>query len=170
MAYLGEICILPFGTAPDGWHACDGTALPIATNQALYSLLGTQFGGDGATNFKLPDLRGRVPVGGHAPGVAGGMETVPLTSVTTPPHSHVLYALNKNADTANARDCMLAIAQSVTGETTPRPIYSGQPGPSVALNGPTITTGGGGEAHPNMQPFAVVNFCICLRGEFPSRN
>src|SRR5579872_3928597 len=102
MPLLGEIRPFAFGTVPTGWHICDGSLLTITSYTALYSLLGAQFGGDGRTNFALPDLRGRVPMGGGTFAEPGGAESVTLSTPNVPPHSHPVYALNKTATSFTA--------------------------------------------------------------------
>jgi microcystin-dependent protein len=175
MPFLGEIRLFAFGTAPTGWHICDGSLITITSNTtALLSLLGTQFGGNGTTNFALPDLRGRVPIGGGIFAAKDGAETVTLTTENVPAHSHPIYALNKTASSITAVSGtvpqMLAVSQPETGGTGPRPIY-GSAGSLVSLDSQTISEQGSTQAHNNMQPFAVVNFCICVSGgEYPSRN
>lgn len=168
--FLGEIKLLPFAYAPQGWALCNGAILPIASNQALYSLIGTRFGGDGKTTFALPNFNGRVAV--QAPnmtsGGVGGAETVALTPATIPPHLHVLNAVNTAATAPNATGMMLAIAGESTTHPGPRPIY-GTGAVDAQLTAATVDTAGAGAAHPNMQPYLVLNYCIATRGLYPPR-
>jgi microcystin-dependent protein len=169
--FLGEIEYFAFNFAPHGWGLCDGQILPINTNQALYSLLGTTFGGDGRTSFALPDMRGRSPVhdGGSAGsgltrrtlGQRGGAETVTLTPAQVPPHSHALRG------TTSASNQTLPTAHSL-GATAPDMLYSDQAPNTTMHAGSISSTPAGG--HPNMSPYLVVNCAIALQGVFPSRN
>lgn len=168
--FVGEIKLFPFAYAPQGWALCNGAVLPISSNQALYSLIGTRFGGDGKATFALPNFNGRVAV--QAPnlisGGTGGAETVALTSGTIPPHLHVLNAVNVAATATNATGMMLAIAGESTTAPGPRPIY-GTGAVNAQLADPTVDSVGTGAAHPNMQPFLVLNYCIATQGYYPTR-
>ncbi len=160
--YLGEIRLMSFNFAPKGWALCNGQVLPINQNQALFSLLGTTYGGDGRTTFALPNLQGRVPVhmgGGFTLGERAGEESHTLTLSELPAHVHTV---NANPVTANAVD--------PTGKVWAggRTAYSAAP--NAAMNGAGVTASGGGQPHSNLSPFLVVNFCICLQGIFPSQN
>lgn len=169
--FLAEIRQFGFNFPPRGWAQCDGQILPIVQNQALFSLLGTTYGGDGRTTFALPDLRGRSPLhegGGFTLGSKEGAESVVLTIAEMPTHSHGaqnarLRAVPGDADTTNPAGNGLAAAN----------IYSADP-PSVDTNsasvGDTAGNAGGSQGHNNMAPFLAVNFCIALTGIFPSRN
>ncbi len=168
--FIGEIRVFSFAWAPLGWALCDGATMQIQQNSALYSLLGTQFGGNGTSNFNLPNLQGRVPVYGvGCQGVqnAGGQEAVALTADTMPMHAHAIYATTNNATSANARGNVLATVPA-DGQGTVWPIYSGAI-VNATLAAPSVSTVGAGAAHANMQPFAVVNFCIALQGIWPTR-
>jgi len=165
--FLGELKLLSFGFPPKGWALCNGQILPINQNQALFSLLGTTYGGDGRTTFALPDLRGRTPLhvgGGVNLGDKTGQEGVTLTAGQLPAHTHSLTATN---DLANA---------SVPGGAVPAAKPRGginryAPAGNDALMGPTsLASVGGSQPHPNMQPFTVLNWVIALQGIFPSRN
>ncbi|WP_457418935.1 phage tail protein [Roseateles sp. P5_E7] len=167
--FLGELKLVSFGYAPRRWALCDGQLLPISQNQALFALLGTTYGGNGQSNFALPDLRGRSPmhVGGDAAvslGERGGAEAVALTPAQMPAHSHTLTATN---DLANA---------SVPGGAVPAAKPRGginryAPAGSGAVMGATaIATKGGGQPHENMQPYVVLNWVIAMQGIFPSRD
>ena len=166
--FLAEVRIVGFNFAPRGWAFCDGQILPINQNQSLYSLLGTTYGGDGRTSFALPDLRGRTPIHvgrfnagiDHRLGGKGGEETHTLSAAEMPQHKHVANASNDNATTVVATGNVLGRALN---------LYEA-PGTLTALRAGTLLNVGGGQAHNNMQPCIAVNFCIALRGLFPSRN
>lgn len=165
--FLGEIRALSFNWAPDGWALCDGATLLIQQNTALYSLLGIQFGGDGKTNFKLPDMRGRIPLCSQYAsnqGKAGGAESVALTAAQTPPHNHLMQAVTAAGNQVSPKANFYALAQTSPGD----PIY-GPASSTVALDSGTISPAGTGGAHNNMQPFQVINYCISLRGIYPPR-
>ena len=158
--FLSEIRIFSFGFAPKGWALCAGQLLPINQNQALFSLLGTTFGGDGRVNFGLPNLQGNVPIhvgSGHTLGERGGEQGHTLSIAELPTHTHVVSVLNTNADsgpTGNFFASANALYQPAPGNTTLAPT--------------TVTNVGGSQAHLNMQPFLVLNFSIALQGIFPS--
>jgi microcystin-dependent protein len=166
--FLAEIRIVGFNFAPKGWAFCDGQILPINQNQSLYSLLGTTYGGDGKTSFALPELRGRTPIhvgDGYRVGQKGGTETVTLTAAEIPAHKHALKASADDAD-SNSN------AKALFATTSPEDSLYGDPSDASAttLSSTTITNAGGGQAHTNMQPYLTLNYCIALRGLFPSRN
>ena len=163
--FLSEIRIMSFGYAPRGWALCNGQLLPINQNQALFSLLGTTYGGDGRVNFALPDLRGRASMhmgSGHTLGERGGEQAHTLSIAELPTHTHVLSA---SPTTGNQP----VPTNNVMASTAPNPVY-GPPQSLVALNPGTVTSTGGSQAHLNMQPFLTLNFCIALQGIFPSPN
>lgn len=163
--YLGEIRLFGFNFPPRNWSKCDGAILPISQNQALYSLLGTTYGGDGRTSFALPDLRGRVPISfssSYPQGQKSGSETVTLTVAQMPAHTHTLRANGSDSSGTSPNDQVLANTGSET-------IY-GDPGNLVSLNSNTISSTGGGQSIENMQPFLAIEFCIALTGIFPPRN
>lgn len=169
-SYISEIQIFAFPFAPRYWAQCNGQTMSISTNQALFSLLGTTFGGNGTTTFNLPDLRGRAPLSaGTAPsgtpyalGQTGGEETHTLLMTEMPAHSHQMMASTNTADQPNADGNLLANAGTA-------PLFStGQT--STPMAGNTIAIGGNSQGHPNLQPYLTLNFCICLAGVFPSRN
>ena len=165
--FIGEIRMFGFDYAPQNWAKCDGALLPITQNAALYSLLGTQFGGDGRTNFKLPDMRGRVPVDlgpNITQGQSFGAEIVSLNPNTMGQHTHPIGATTQNADVRNPDQGILA--ETVSED---RPIY-GPPTNLVNMRTDALTSAGSGQAHDNMQPYQVINFCIALDGLFPSRS
>jgi microcystin-dependent protein len=162
--FLSEIRIMSFVFAPKGWALCDGQLLPINQNQALFSLLGTTFGGDGRVNFALPDCRGRTPIhvgSGHTLGERGGEQAHTLSIAEIPTHTHVLNATSVTA-TAATPTTSLMLATS-----TPQFMY-GPPTNLVAMAPASVTNVGGSQAHLNMQPFLTLNFCIALQGIFPS--
>ncbi len=162
--FLAEIRIVGFNFAPRGWAFCDGQILPINQNQSLYSLLGTNYGGDGRTSFALPDLRGRTPIhrsDGHALAQKSGAETVTLTAAEIAAHTHAAKATSAPADTAAPANNILADS----------PIYRDpEAANATALRSGTVTNAGGGQAHNNMQPYLTLGYVIALRGLFPSRN
>lgn len=166
--YLGSLMLTAFGYAPRGWALCNGQLLPISQNQALFSLLGTQYGGDGRTNFALPDLRGRVPLGaGQDPssgwtydrGDSGGVESVALTQTEMPSHTHGLLGTEARGVTGSPVDAALASGAGW---------YAAAPATSLAATALGAT--GGGQPHPNTQPSLVLSWVIALQGVFPSRN
>jgi microcystin-dependent protein len=162
--FLSEIRLMSFGFPPKGWALCDGQLLPINQNQALFSLLGTTYGGDGRVNFGLPDLRGRVPIhegSGHTLGERGGEQAHTLSISELPTHTHTL-----NATTATAQNT--PSNTTVLGKSNPQAAYGSSTSlVAMALN--TVSNTGGSQAHLNMQPFLVLNFCIALQGIFPSQ-
>jgi microcystin-dependent protein len=165
--FLSEIRIMSFNFAPKGWAMCNGQLLPINQNQALFSLLGTTFGGDGRVNFGLPDLRSRVPIhvgGGHTLGERGGEQAHTLSIAELPTHTHVL---NGTSATANASPP--AATGNSLADSNPASAY-GPPVGLVAMNAGTVTNTGGSQAHLNMQPYLTLTFCIALQGIFPSPN
>ncbi len=176
-AYIGEIRLFPFDWAPEGWLPCDGRTLPIQSNQALASLLGSQYGGDGRTNFNLPDLRGRVPVSqgvnpkaanpvNYAVGSYGGLESVALTAAQVPPHTHGVNAVNAAATTgAVVTASNVLLAQPPAAHA----LYAPSGTTTVALAADSVSQEGAGAAHNNMQPSLVLNFCICTAGLYPPR-
>jgi microcystin-dependent protein len=163
--FLSEIRIMSFGFAPKGWALCNGQLLPINQNQALFSLLGTTYGGDGRVNFGLPNLQGNVPIHmgqGHTLGEKGGEQAHTLSIAETPTHVHALEATSTDGAAILATANLLA--RSVTQ------IYTGQITNLGSMNPGTIANTGGSQAHLNMQPFLTLSFCIALQGIFPSQN
>lgn len=182
--FIGELKLVSFNYAPRGWAFCNGQLLAIQTNQPLFSLLGTQYGGNGTTNFALPDLRSRVPLGyGQGPGLSnyaigqrGGEEAHTLLSTEMPTHVHTLAgdattAASSNAVTPAAGNS-LGAGTGLLSNNTPFPvnIYGTAGGSTVAQAPATIGNFGGSQAHENRQPFLVLNWIISLQGIFPSRN
>jgi microcystin-dependent protein len=163
--FLSEIRIMSFVYAPRSWALCNGQLLPINQNQALFSLLGTTYGGNGQTNFALPDLRGRTPIHmgqGHTLGEQGGEQAHTLSISELPTHAHFANGTN-NTGTTNT------VSGNVLANVQPNELYTGASN-LVALNTATITNVGGSQAHLNMQPFLTLSFCIALQGIFPSQN
>jgi microcystin-dependent protein len=162
--FIGEIRTIGYDFAPKGWAFCSGQLLPINQNQALFSILGTTYGGDGRTTFALPDLRGRAPLhtGSLPLGQPGGEETHTLTLAELPPHTHQVSASNQVAtldDPAGAAWAALSAGN----------LYSTAP-PNTAMHAGSVTTVGNSGPHQNMQPYLVVNFIIALVGIYPSRS
>jgi microcystin-dependent protein len=168
--FVGQIQMVAFTFAPKGWAFCAGQILPINQNQALFSLLGTTYGGDGRTTFALPDLRGRVPVGsGQGPGLspynlgeASGQESVTLTIPQMPAHTHMVSGQTAVGTSANPTGSVWA-AQSRLN------IYSSGT-PDSPMGGSTVSFSGGGQPYPNRSPYLTINYIIALVGVFPSRN
>lgn len=161
--FLSEIRIMSFVFAPKGWALCNGQLLPINQNQALFSLLGTTFGGDGRVNFALPDLRGRTPIhvgSGHTLGERGGEQAHTLSIAELPQHVHVFNGTSENADSALGGGNLLATVGNV---------YTGAAN-LTSLHPSGVSNVGGSQAHLNMQPFLTLSFCIALQGIFPSPN
>jgi microcystin-dependent protein len=154
---------MSFVFAPKGWALCNGQLLPINQNQALFSLLGTTFGGDGRVNFALPDLRGRTPIhvgSGHTLGERGGEQAHTLSIAEIPTHTHVFNASQGNANLPTPGNNMFGTSNNMYAAATNL----------TAINSGTITNTGGSQAHLNMQPFLTLSFCIALQGIFPSPN
>ncbi|HKA75285.1 MAG TPA: tail fiber protein [Xanthobacteraceae bacterium] len=173
--FLSEIRIMSFGFAPQGWALCNGQLLPINQNQALFSLLGTTYGGDGRVTFALPNLQGRVPIhmgSGHTLGEVGGEQahTLSISELTT--HAHIPKAQDAAADLGGGQTPgpTKALAQGIAAAVgTPAVnIYGTDPG-LVAMSPASIGNVGGSQPHLNMQPFLALNFCIALQGIFPSQ-
>jgi microcystin-dependent protein len=162
--FLSEIRLMSFGFAPKGWALCDGQLLPINQNQALFSLLGTTYGGDGRVNFGLPDLRGRVPIhmgDGHVLGERAGEQAHTLLIAELPLHTHAVAASTvATGGSVNPSNRFLGGGNNVY--SSPAALTTLEPG-SVELVG-------GSQAHLNMQPFLTLSFCIALQGIFPSQN
>lgn len=167
--FLGQISIVGFNYAPRGFALCDGQLLPVNQNQALFSLLGTNYGGDGRTTFALPDLRGRAAMQPDDPGRPGGRfgaETVTLLGYQLPAHSHTLQA---STDLANSEQPAGALPAG-RGRGGPLMYAAPDAGDAVTMHADTLSALGGNRPHDNMQPFVTVNFVIALQGIFPSRN
>ena len=166
--FLAEVRMVGFNFAPRGWAFCDGQILPINQNQSLYSLLGTTYGGDGRTTFALPDLRGRTPihVGSsgateHRQGQKSGEETHTLAVNEMPQHQHAVDA--SDAEVNNPQP-----GGNRPGNVTNLAYHAATNNQNMAAG--VVANAGGGQAHNNMQPYLALNFCMALRGLFPSRN
>jgi microcystin-dependent protein len=165
---MSEIRIMSFNFAPKGWAMCNGQLLPINQNQALFSLLGTTYGGDGRVNFALPDLRSRVPLhmgSGHTLGERGGEENHTIVQSEMPAHIHQATADARLGD-ANAFNP----TNSYLANTSPLQMYSSGSNNMVAMYPQMVSTVGGSQSHSNQQPYLALNFCIALQGIFPSQN
>ena len=163
--FLSEVRIFSFGFAPQGWTQCNGQLLPINQNQALFSLLGTTYGGNGQTNFGLPDMRARVPIhtgSGHTLGERAGEQAHTLTVNEMPAHPH-----NVNVTTATADQQYATATTYWAGGASAAGFHQSS---NATMDAATVLPVGGNQAHLNMQPFLTLNFCIALQGIFPSRN
>lgn len=175
--FIGQIMMTGFNFAPKYFAQCNGQLLSIAQNQALFSLLGTQYGGDGIRTFGLPDLRSRSPLGyassvdpawqppSVAIGQAAGTENVTLLSTNLPAHAHQANASTSAGDNRSAGGRLYA-----QGNPTTLNLYAAGTGPLVTQSAQSVTPAGGNQPHPNLQPYTTLNFCIALSGVFPSRN
>jgi microcystin-dependent protein len=168
--FVAEIRIFPFNFAPKGWAFCNGQILPLSQNTALFSLLGTTYGGDGKSNFALPNLQGSSPMHpGQGPGLSlhdlgesGGSDTVTLLQTELPAHSHS-YTLDPNAKTEKSTLAGNTPASAGQGNT----LYSSSA--NVTMNPLALAVIGGSQPHNNLQPYLCLNFCIALQGVFPPR-
>ena len=162
--FLAEIRIMSFNFPPKGWAFCNGQLMPINQNQALFALLGTNYGGDGRVNFALPDLRNRVPIhtgaGFNTVGIRGGEAAHTVTLQEMPMHTHLVTVTPANGTTPSPVGGVLAAANNMYHD----------PGNSTTMHPQTISNVGGSQAHENRQPFLNLNFCIALQGIFPSQN
>ena len=167
--FVAEIRIFPFNFAPKGWAFCDGQILPLSQNTALFSLLGTTYGGDGKSNFALPDMQGNAPMHpGQGPGLSlhdlgetGGSETVTLLESEIPSHSHAAKVSGADATSRLPGGQFLATGIAIG-------MYA-VPGAIVQLSDNALTPAGGDQPHNNMQPYLTLNFCIALQGVYPPR-
>lgn len=175
--FIGTVVLFAGNFAPRGWAFCAGQLLPIAQNTALFSILGTTYGGNGQTTFGLPDLRGRVPLGtGQGPGLATyqlgemlGVENVTLNTNQMPAHNHAVQVSNGQANSANASGGYLAGSNgNLAGDAVIVNAYNGTP--NAMLGGNSITLTGNNLPHDNIQPSLGMNYIIALEGIFPSRN
>lgn len=167
--FVGEIRMFAGNFAPRGWAFCDGQLLAVSQNDALFSLLGTIYGGDGRTTFGLPDLRGRLPIhAGQGPGLSerrlgarGGAESVTLSANQLPAHSHPLQA---SADAATGPNADGEVLAEIGSDRSYRDV------PDTALSSDALTAVGGSRSHTNLMPFLCVHFIVALVGIYPSRN
>jgi len=161
--YLSEIRIVSFNFAPKGWALCNGQTLPINQNQALFSLMGTTYGGDGITNFKLPNLQASTPIhfgGGFTQGQIGGEANHTLIASEMPQHAHPPVASSNAANLGSPQGNFFANGNQPAFDTVPT-------GP---MNAAAVSSSGGSQPHNNMPPYLVLNFVIALQGIFPSRS
>jgi microcystin-dependent protein len=168
--YVGEIRLFPWGWAPYGWQLCAGQTLPIQQYAALFSLIGTYYGGNGTTTFQLPDTRGRTVVhygngSEYTMGEPFGTETVALNSGEMPMHTHQMKAAS-----GNGQPQPNGHAYGHTGTQPAAARYAPDSGALVALMPTTVSVMGSGQPHDNMQPYLVLNYCIAMQGAFPPRN
>jgi microcystin-dependent protein len=168
--FVAEIRIFPFNFAPKGWAFCDGQILPLSQNTALFSLLGTTYGGDGKSNFALPNMQGNAPMHpGQGPGLSlhdlgetGGSETVSLLESEIPSHTHSISASAVDGTAKSPAGSKVASGVGVN-------MYATAPSPMVNLNGNALAPAGGDQPHNNMMPYLTLNFCIALQGVYPPR-
>jgi microcystin-dependent protein len=169
--FVAEIRIFPFNFAPKGWAWCNGQLLPLSQNTALFSLLGTTYGGDGKSNFALPNLQGRAPMHpGQGPGLSlhdlgetGGSETVSLLESEIPSHSHTLMATTQTGNQAPP------VGNSLARTTGFQPYLPPAGAPLVGMSPNSLPPAGGDQPHNNMMPYLTFFFCIALQGVFPPR-
>lgn len=176
--FIGEIRIMPYTYAPEGWARCDGQLLPIAENTALFSILGTMYGGDGRVNFAIPNLQGRAPMHpGTGPGLTpralartGGYSEVPLTESQIPRHKHVVNAMTSNIENKLGTNNSLGVlTTSQRGRVLQKEAYSTTPG-TDQMSHEAVSSCGHSDRHENRQPYIGVNFCIALEGMYPPRS
>ncbi len=175
--FIGEIRLFGFNFNPRLWALCDGSLLSIQQNTALFSLIGIAFGGNGTTNFALPDLRGRAVIGAGQPpgrtpqdvGEISGAPNVTLTVDQIPSHNHVLNSGTLNPQNP-AQNVAAPTPQALLGLSGPNNIYFDPVTPDTSFIPSSVSPDGGGQPHENMQPYLAVNFCIAVQGVFPARN
>jgi microcystin-dependent protein len=171
--FVAEIRIFPFNFAPKGWAFCDGQLMPLSQNTALFSLLGTTYGGDGKSNFALPNLQGSAPMHpGQGPGLSlhdlgetGGSETITLLESEIPAHTHALRAWPTDPADVQAPSAAVGLARSSGGNA-----YQTNTVGLVSMDVAALGAAGGGLPHNNMMPYLTLNFCIALQGVFPPRS
>lgn len=173
--FIGEIRIFAGNFAPKGWAFCDGSLIPISRNTALFSLLGVTYGGDGKTNFALPDLRGRAPMHqGTGPGLtqrilgdAGGASSATLSSTQMPVHTHQAGCVTTQSNQTDPSNAVWAA--NIAGGKGGGNATGYQPVANATMNPGALAPSGGGQPHNNMQPYVGINFIIALQGVFPPR-
>jgi microcystin-dependent protein len=164
--FVGEVRLASFGFAPPGWALCQGQIMPISSNQALYSLLGVRYGGDGRTTFGLPNLQTRVPLqtgAGYPLGAAGGESQHQLTISEMPLHTHQAMAAKQSGDNSIPTQRMWGVLANNIG-------YATGPQTTVTMSSKAMSTWGGGVPHENQSPYLVLNFMIALMGIYPTRD
>ncbi len=164
--YIGEVRLVPFNFAPDGWAFCNGSLLSISENAALFSLIGTTYGGDGVNTFALPNLQSRIPVhqgGSYVPGATGGAESVTLTLAQIPSHGHVAQCNSGATQTTTSPANAVWTNYNQTQ-------YTNSSSLSSTMNSGALAQTGGNQPHENRMPFQVINFIIALVGIYPSQN
>ena len=172
-SYIGEIRLFSGNYAPKDWALCNGQILQIAQNTALFSILGTYYGGDGKTTFGLPNLQGSAPMHwGNGPGLTprtigekGGSATVTLTTAQLPAHTHAVSGINSAGNQTSP-----AGGDWATGNARPAPSLYSNAAPNTTLNPAAVSASGGGQAHNNMSQYLAVNYIICLKGYYPARS
>lgn len=179
--FVGEVRLFAFGRIPRGWLPCNGQLLAINTNQALYTLLGITYGGDGRTTFGLPDLRGRVAIsrndvaspspalGVHAMGSQGGQETISMTLAQMPQHTHQVAASTQKENQAGPTNGFFSASATIDGKALSQPVYAVKSGSTVTLDPMVVDSAGEGAPMANMQPFLALSYCIATVGVFPPR-
>jgi microcystin-dependent protein len=170
--YLGEIRCFSFNFAPKGWALCSGQLLSIQQNQALFALLGTIYGGNGQTNFALPNMQGQAPAhfgAGFVQGQSTGTAAVTLVSSQMPAHNHGIVSAIVEPGGATEHAASPSSSAAI-GPSNPDGLYNTSVGNAVTLAPSTLSNVGGSQPHPNSQPYLVFNFCIALQGIFPSQN
>lgn len=162
-AFIGQIALFAFSRIPTGWAVCDGQLLSVMQNQALFSLIGTRYGGDGMSTFALPDFRERVPLGAKAVGIRGGERDVVLTVSQMPSHTHQLRVMSTDAVTGSpSSESYLALSDAS--------VYRSPPASGLMSEWANVGQTGQGNPHTNLQPYTAITFCIALMGNYPSRN
>lgn len=175
--FIAEIRIFPFRFAPNGWAMCNGQLLPISQNAALFSILGTTYGGDGKSNFALPNLQGSVPLKfGQGPGLSpyslgqkGGNQTVTLLDSENPSHNHLLVVADTDGSSSDPSGKIFGKGNYVSGTARGQIDLYTETAPAVTLKSTAVGVVGGNLPHNNMMPYLTLNFCIALRGIFPPR-
>jgi microcystin-dependent protein len=167
--FLSEIKIVTFDFAPKNWAQCNGQLMSIQQNAALFSLLGTTYGGNGTTNFALPNMQGRTPLhfgNGYTQGQLGGEQNHTLAISEIPAHNHIVTAIS----TANTGTNVVNPNGQFLATSTPATLYNSSGANLTTLAANTVSNTGGSQGHQNMQPYLTLNFCIAIAGYFPSRN